>query len=328
MEYFWQIFGGAVIFCGCLFFLVAFQANMNRIAKMHQMQSEADSEKAHLALLQARRETHLNDFIAHEVRNPLSSAISALSFVNATTQERVEDRETQEALLNDIQILDSSLQYINDLLRNMLDIHRTASRKMKLDESPTDILKDILEPVKAILCVKQNKAKILIDCPEHLIVSLDRLRVKQIILNLAINSTKFVQEGFIRLCAQVVPGDAKGMEQEVRLTVEDSGPGIRQEQRERLFQKFQESFDLLSQGTGIGLHICKSLCELMHADLYLDDDYHSGYNPDCPGARFVIDLHKRPLQSQTLQLGAAESLDEDDNDNNTCPTDNSSETTQ
>ena len=240
MNYFWQIFGGAAIFVGCLFLLVAFQCNMNRLAKMHQIQSEADAEKAQLALMQARRETHLNDFIAHEVRNPLTSAIAALSFVNATAHERVHDEETKEVLLNDIQILDSSLQYINDLLRNMLDIHRTASRKMKLDESPTDILKDILEPVRAILCVKQNKAKILIDCPEHLIVSVDRLRVKQIILNLAINSTKFVQEGFIRLKAEIVSDEEAGIEKEVRLIVEDSGPGIRQEQRVRLFQKFQE----------------------------------------------------------------------------------------
>ena len=66
----------------------------------------------------------------------------------------------------------------------MLDIHRTASKKMKLEEAPTDALKDIFEPVKSILCVKQNKAKILVECPENLVVEVDRLRVKQIILNL------------------------------------------------------------------------------------------------------------------------------------------------
>ena len=115
----------------------------------------------------------------------MSSAIAALSFVNATTQERVDDPETKQALLDDVQILDSSLQYINDLLRNMLDIHRTASKKMKLDEGLTDVLQEIFEPVTAILCVKQNKAKIIVDCPENLVVVVDRLRVKQIRLNLA-----------------------------------------------------------------------------------------------------------------------------------------------
>lgn len=288
-DIFYVALGGVIILLGCLILALAFLSNLHRVAKMQQIQSKAEAEKAELALLQAKRETHLNDFIAHEVRNPLSSAIAALSFVNATTQERVQDQETKKALLDDLQILDSSLQYINDLLRNMLDIHRTASKKMKLDENATDVLKDIFEPVQSILCVKQNKARILIDCPDNLIVVLDRLRVKQIILNLAINSTKFVQDGFIRLRAEVEDHTSN-----VVLYVEDSGPGIRPEQRDRLFNKFQESFDLLSQGTGIGLHICKSLSELMGADLYLDDDYHSEFRADCPGARFVVDLHRTP----------------------------------
>ena len=160
---------------------------------------------------------------------------------------------------------------------------------MKLDEAPTDILTDIFEPVKSILRVNQNKATVEIDCPEHLVVQIDRLRVKQIILNLAVNSSKFVDEGFIRLRAKVV-------NDEVVLFVEDSGPGIRPEQRERLFNKFQESFDLLSQGTGIGLNICKSLSDLMEADLYLSADYKSGYSETCPGAQFVLELHRQPIQ--------------------------------
>ena len=55
-----------------------------------------------------------------EQRNPLSSSIAALSFIRGTTQEKVHDQETKELLLGDIKILDSSLQYINDLLRDML----------------------------------------------------------------------------------------------------------------------------------------------------------------------------------------------------------------
>lgn len=190
----------------------------------------------------------------------------------------------------------------------MLDIHRTASKKMKLDEGATDVLKDIFEPVKSILCVKQNKATILIECPEHLIVVVDRLRVKQIILNLAVNSTKFVVDGFIRLRAHVQDGRS------VLLFVEDSGPGIRPEQRSHLFSKFQESFDLLSQGTGIGLHICKSLCNFMGADLKLDEDYDSGCGPGSSGARFVVDLRRPPemlYDCATEDLEAANAVDMD-----------------
>jgi signal transduction histidine kinase len=70
----------------------------------------------------------------------------------------------------------------------------------------------------------------------------DRLRLKQVILNLGRNSTKFVESGFIRLKAEEVDG-------RIKIFVEDSGSGIPMEKRERLFAKFQESLDLLSQGT-------------------------------------------------------------------------------
>ena len=87
-----------------------------------------------------------------------------------------------------------------------------------------------------------GKIQVIVDCPENLIVDSDRLRLKQTILNLGRNSAKFVEEGFIRLRALVV-------DDHVQLYVEDSGCGIPQEKRGRLFQKYQESLDLLSQGT-------------------------------------------------------------------------------
>jgi signal transduction histidine kinase len=66
--------------------------------------------------------------------------------------------------------------------------------------------------------------------------------LKQVVLNLGRNSLKFVESGYVRLCAQVVDGM-------VELSIEDSGPGIPPEKQGLLFNKFQESLDSLSQGT-------------------------------------------------------------------------------
>ena len=82
----------------------------------------------------------------------------------------------------------------------------------------------------------------LVECPENLWIMADPLRLKQVILNLGRNSSKFIDEGFIRLKAEEVDGN-------VKLYVDDSGSGIPPEKRDRLFAKFQESLDLLSQGT-------------------------------------------------------------------------------
>ena len=104
---------------------------------------------------------------------------------------------------------------------------------------------------------------------------------------LSINSTKFCTKGFIRLRAAVHEGN-------VRLFVEDSGPGLPKEKRESLFQAFQVSLDELQQGTGIGLSICRTLSNLMGANIWLDETYTSGIE-GCPGACFIIDLQKPPM---------------------------------
>ena len=137
------------------------------------------------------------------------------------------------------------MQFINELLRNMLDIHRSAERQMKIDLKPTDILRDVLEPVASILFLRgaSDSVEIRVECPDELVCQADRMRLKQIVVNLASNSVKFVEKGYICLRANVVNG-------QVEVSVEDSGPGIPESKRNRLFAKFQESLDELNQGTG------------------------------------------------------------------------------
>jgi CheY-like chemotaxis protein len=162
-------------------------------------------------------------------------------------------------------------------------MHRASSNQLLICKAPIDILDDCFKPVDSMLYRRGSNIEVILDCPEGLIVETDGLRVKQIMLNLGRNSSKFVQQGFIRLRA----AEVNGM---VQLSVEDSGPGIPVDKRGRLFAKFQESLDSLSQGTGIGLNLCKNLAELLGGDIWLDETYHSGIE-NCPGTRLVIDLN-------------------------------------
>lgn len=148
----------------------------------------------------------------------------------------------------------ASLQFINELLRNMLDIHKSAEMEMKIELNPTDILRDVLEPVASILFLRgtADSVQIKVECPDDLVCHADRMRLKQIVVNLAANSVKFVQKGYICLRAEVVHG-------QVEISVEDSGPGIPESKRDRLFAKYQQSLDELNQGTGkrsLSLHAC------------------------------------------------------------------------
>jgi CheY-like chemotaxis protein len=245
-------------------------------------------------------ERNLNDFIAHEVRNPLAAAMAACSFVDTevNTPFPLAAEESRQTVREDIAIIASSLQFINDLLRNMLDMNRATSNQMHIEMAPTDLLRDVLEPVATMLHRRGDDFDVIVDCETNLIVQTDRMRLKQIILNLASNSRKFVQKGFVRLSACEIDGN-------VKLHVDDSGPGIPMEKRKKLFVKFQESLDSLNQGTGIGLSLSKNLAVLMNGDIWLDEDFDSGVE-GCRGTRFVIDLNTASLNFDANALDAYE----------------------
>lgn len=292
--------GGSMIFVACLCLALWMYTNAKRIHKINEVRSSAEREKAGLMIENARRaakqERELNDFLSHEVRNPLSAAISACSFVSAAVNESepLKDAASRQSTREDVTIIDTSLNFINDLLRNMLDMHRASRKQISVEFTPVDLLRDVLEPVANMLYQRGANYEVLLDCPEDLIVMSDRLRLKQTILNLARNAAKFVERGFIRLRAEVGPECGQ-----VYLYIEDSGPGIPIDKQRTLFQKFQESLDSLNQGTGMGLCLCKKLVELLGGSIWLDEDYDSRVE-GCPGARFAIALNTRPVTEDSI----------------------------
>jgi signal transduction histidine kinase len=212
------------------------------------------------------------------------------------TESPLATAESRESVKEDLSIIKNGLHFINDLLRSMLDMHRAASNQMKIVRAPTDLMKDVFEPVASMLYRRGEDFEVLLECPENLMVSADRLRLTQIVLDLGRNAAKFVTKGFVRLRAEVVEGN-------VQLSIEDSGPGIPESKRKILFSKFQESLDSLNQGTGIGLCLCKNLIDLMEGEMWLDEIYHSGVE-NCPGARFVLNLNVPPLELDSGFLDA------------------------
>lgn len=179
-----------------------------------------------------------------QVRNPLASAIAALSFVSskACDPSLVQNPQSRQMIKSDIDVIDSSLQFINELLRNMLDLQRSSDKaSMKINVTNTDIMKDIFEPVAAILFMRGAKVNVISECPKNIIIQTDRMRLKQstwrkcvfiggsfwpflnlvlfcfaVFLNLAANATKFVESGYIKLRAEVKEG-------KVWMYCEDSG---------------------------------------------------------------------------------------------------------
>ncbi|KAI2498686.1 phosphorelay sensor kinase [Fragilaria crotonensis] len=298
-DYTFIVLGGVIIFTACVILAVWLMTAMRQQRVQARAQQKAEAEKAALiveaARKAARNQRELNDFISHEVRNPLSAALSACTFVTTAVTEEVrplmdgsKSKKNLESALEDCNIISSSLQFINDLLRNMLDMQRASTNQLTIEVKSTDLRNDVIMPVDAMLYRRGSCVEVQSECPDNLVVMADRLRLKQVVLNLARNSIKFVEVGYIRVRATVI-------DNKVHIFIEDSGPGIPDGKHQQLFAKFQDSCDSLKQGTGIGLSLCQHLIDLMGADIWYDESFHSGIE-GCPGTRFVINLNIPPLK--------------------------------
>jgi CheY-like chemotaxis protein len=169
----------------------------------------------------------------------------------------------------------------------MLLMYRASGNKLEVGLSPTNLYRQVFEPVADILHRRNDDIKVTVECPEMMGVMTDGLRLEQVLLNLGRNSSKFVTSGFIRLKADVVDGM-------VELCVEDSGAGVPVARRKLLFKKYHTSLDVVTEGNGIGLCLCKNLVKLLKGSIWLDEAYDSGV-PGSPGARFVVSLGRPPI---------------------------------
>ncbi|KAG7345286.1 multi-sensor hybrid histidine kinase [Nitzschia inconspicua] len=301
--------GAVLILVATISLTMLIYTNAKKIRSINMMKSSIEAEKTQIRLENARKaaqqERDLNDFIAHEVRNPLNAALAANTFVSACVNEAepLITEEKRASVREDVQIIDNSLHFINDLLRNMLDMQRAASNQLNIELTLVDVKSDILEPVASMLYRRGVNFEVIVECPtDRIIVESDSLRLKQVVLNLGRNAAKFVEKGFVRLRSEVIDND-------VHILIEDSGPGVPADKQDNLFGRFQESLDSLNQGTGIGLALCKNLTELLGGSIWLNKEYNSGVE-GCPGACFVINLRCPPIKDDGEEVDEAVSTQE------------------
>jgi signal transduction histidine kinase len=145
---------------------------------------------------------------------------------------RIENRESclQSALMDqkDIDVLQTSLFYLADLFRAVLDL-RTGKNGKSVVLTRTNILEDILEPIKKILSYRGEPFEFQVTVDHMLLkesILVDHMLLQQSVLSLASNSRKFTKQGFIRLEAKKVKSNDDDVDSIMQIVVEDFGPGI------------------------------------------------------------------------------------------------------
>jgi signal transduction histidine kinase/HAMP domain-containing protein len=205
-----------------------------------------------------RLKTEFLASMSHELRTPLNSIIG---FADVILQGI--DGEISEMAMHDVRLIYNSGQHLLALINDVLDLARIEAGKMELMLEPLDIeeiIEDVLGATHAL--VKSKPLEILTDIQEALpAIYADKLRLKQILINLVNNAIKFTREGAVTIKARVWEDNPSL----ALISVIDQGIGIPEKMLDTIFDRFRQvdsSSKREAEGSGLGLNICKQLVEL------------------------------------------------------------------
>ena len=246
-----------------------------------------------------------SDFLSsmsHEIRTPLN-AIVGLS-------EDLKDRnDCPETMKEDLEDIVSASKTLLEIVGNIMDINKIESDKLEIIEMPYNPKKEIetLARVEGTRIGEKPidyKISIAEDLPYQLIG--DKAHVKQIVNNLLSNAIKYTEKGVIELTVKCINQGEKCL---LMISVKDTGRGIKAEDINKLFTKFERldvERNTTTEGTGLGLAITKKLVELMNGLINVESRYKEGsiFIVQIPQK---IDKLTKPLSEEEL-LNTAELL--------------------
>lgn len=236
-----------------------------KIRNEELMVSREELRKAKdIAEASSRMKTTFIQSMTHEIRTPLNSIVG---FSQVLSDHYSNSPETQEF----VNIIKSNS---NDLLRLVTDV-LTLSELDQYEQLPTDPETDLNAICQLASEVAkdntQKDVKVLFE-PERdsLLIRSNSERISQVLNNLAHNATKFTTHGSIRIAYSVLEAEKK-----IEISVTDTGTGIPKDQQEAVFERFYK-MNSFTQGTGLGLPICRSIAEKLGGSLRIDTSYTEG----------------------------------------------------
>ena len=199
--------------------------------------------------------------MSHEIRTPLNAIVGFSELLTTTTDP------VKKATFS--QYVSSNSELLLGLINDILDVSKFEAGyvNFKYEQfSISNLFQEIYDTYQ-----KKIKSDVLFVCDiknDDCVVEFDKNRMTQIINNFITNSNKYTKEGFIKFGYVCENGG-------VRIFVEDSGIGIPEEKKDRVFSRF-EKLDSFAQGTGLGLSICKSIAEAAGGNVGFESKFGRG----------------------------------------------------
>ena len=214
------------------------------------------------------------EIVAHDLKNPLTSAMSISGLLGS--EKASEDQREYVSLLK------KSLNRMNSLVARILEIKVLESSSIKTNYSNVDLKQVTGQVISALKIQSDNKNIQIVTDLDEVTASLDRSLIVQIIDNLLSNAIKFSNHN------TSVHVTLKNVNRTIRLEIKDEGPGITEEDKPRLFQRFQKLQAQPTGGessTGLGLSIVKKYVEAMKGKVWCESETGKG-------SRFIVEFEE------------------------------------
>jgi len=220
-------------------------------------------DKSRQLQLASENKSQFVSSISHELRTPLN-AIIGLTEMMVTNAARFGTEKAQEPL----QRVNRAGTHLLGLINQVLDLSKIEAGKLELNPQTVQLAPLIDEVIgTARQLAEQNKNRLVVEAQENIgTLTVDPMRLRQILLNLLSNACKFTNEGEVKLLARRVVDGRDWIE----LAVADSGIGMTVQQQAKLFEEFGQADATTAQkfgGTGLGLAITRKLARMMSGDI-------------------------------------------------------------
>jgi len=200
--------------------------------------------------------------MSHELRTPLNAIIG---YSEMLEEEFQEVGETESERLGDVVKINSAGKHLLSIINDILDLSKIEAGRVQIHPEHFDlrhVIQEVLTTIEPIAAKNSNELAMFL--PFELLVYSDQTKVRQVLINLLSNASKFTHSGQIQVRARVDGGKWGVVE------VQDTGIGIEQENVERLFEPFVQADASTTRkfgGTGLGLPISRKFCEMLGGTL-------------------------------------------------------------
>lgn len=230
--------------------------------RTEQQRAYAESLKHRAQTTEQMKTTFINS-MCHEMRTPMNaiSGFATLMF----NEKFSEDQRKKYAT-----ILQNNVESLTHLLENMLDMSNLITMSDELERTSVDLGKLCERTLEESRSYNSNNLELRIDVERNLKIDTNADYLGKVIKELLVNAMKFTEKGRIALCCYQDITNNK-----VLITVTDTGIGVEPDKREWMFGQYNK-IDRFKPGVGIGLFICRQICEHLGMRIYADPNYTTG----------------------------------------------------